>query len=281
LTPADATVAAGQTLIIDGSTLGSSDALTLDASRETDGYYDIRGGAGVDTFLFNAQDFSASDHIQGGTGSSNVLSFTTAGSIASSAFPNVSGIETTAFANGTNSIAIPDSLVSSATGHSLTMIGGTGTDKIDASGVTTATDTVRLLGGAGADMLTAGGGTDTFVYNAAGDSTGPNYDTISGANFAHDYFDVPGPPGTIRAINPAVKGKKLSTPTFNANLAAAIGSKQLGAHDAVLFTPSGGTLAGQTFLVADLNGTAGYQANTDLVVHLTGQTGTLTTGNFV
>jgi hypothetical protein len=41
------------------------------------------------------------------------------------------------------------------------------------------------------------------------------------------------------------------------------------------------TLAGQTFLIADLNGTAGYQANADLVIHLTGATGTLAATTFI
>ncbi len=49
----------------------------------------------------------------------------------------------------------------------------------------------------------------------------------------------------------------------------------------MLFTPSGGMLAGQTFLPVDLNGTAGYQTNADLVFHLVGRTGTLATTNFV
>ena len=282
LTPNDATVAASQTLIVDGSSLGPSDAITLNATRETNGYYDIRGGAAADTFRFTAANFSASDLIDGGgTGSVDTLAFTTAGTIAASSFANVSGIERITLANGTNSVAIPDALVTSASGSLLTVIGGGGQDTLDASGVTTATNHVRLVGGAGADQLIAGGGADTFAFNSVIESTGPNYDTVKGADFAHDHFDVPGPAATITAINPAVTTGSLSTATFNTDLAAAIGAAHLGAHDAMLFTPSAGTLAGQTFLLADLNGTAGYQTNADLVVHLVGQTGTLATTNFV
>jgi hypothetical protein len=48
-----------------------------------------------------------------------------------------------------------------------------------------------------------------------------------------------------------------------------------------LFTATTGTLAGQTFLVIDENGTAGYQAGADLVIDVTvAFTGTLTTANF-
>lgn len=50
---------------------------------------------------------------------------------------------------------------------------------------------------------------------------------------------------------------------------------------AVLFTPDSGTLSGHTFLIVDINGTAGYQASADLVADITGYTGTITTGDFV
>jgi putative oligomerization/nucleic acid binding protein len=106
-----------------------------------------------------------------------------------------------------------------------------------------------------ADTIVAGGGADTFAYNAAADSTSTTYDdTIKGANFGLDKFDIPG--GSVNAINPAVTKGSLSTGTFDADLATWVGAGKLGAHDAVLFTPSAGTLSGQTFLVVDLNGTA-------------------------
>jgi Ca2+-binding RTX toxin-like protein len=48
LTTNDATVAPGGFMVVDGSTLGAGDTLTLNASAETDGYYVIYGGAGND-----------------------------------------------------------------------------------------------------------------------------------------------------------------------------------------------------------------------------------------
>jgi hypothetical protein len=54
----------------------------------------------------------------------------------------------------------------------------------------------------------------------------------------------------------------------------------LGAHHAVLFKPNSGTLSGDTFLVVDLNGTAGYQSDHDLVIRLIGSSGTLAAGCF-
>ncbi len=107
--------------------MGPSDAITLNATRETNGYYDIRGGAGADTFRFAAANFSASDLIDGGgTGSVDTLAFTTAGTIAAPSFANVSGIKRITLANGTNNVAIPDALVTSASGSLLTVIGGAG-----------------------------------------------------------------------------------------------------------------------------------------------------------
>jgi hypothetical protein len=72
----------------------------------------------------------------------------------------------------------------------------------------------------------------------------------------------------VNAIDAAVTTGHLGGTTFDANLAAAIGAAQLGAHDAVLFTPDAGALHGHTFLVVDVNGVAGYQAGQDFVIEL-------------
>ena len=42
----------------------------------------------------------------------------------------------------------------------------------------------------------------------------------------------------------------------------------MGAGQAVLYTPTSGTLAGTVFLIADANGIAGYQADADFVFQL-------------
>jgi hypothetical protein len=83
----------------------------------------------------------------------------------------------------------------------------------------------------------------------------------------------------VSSIDTALKTGTLSTSTFDSNLTSAL-SGHLTAHGAILFTPNAGTLSGETFLIVDLNGTAGYQSGADLVIHLTSQTGTLTTGDF-
>ena len=91
-------------------------------------------------------------------------------------------------------------------------------------------------------------------------------------NALNDVIDIGFGTGAPYAVNSAVTSGTLSAAHFDANLAAAIGAGQLGAHDAVLFTPNAGGLAGHTFLIVDGNGTAGYQAGADLVIELTSAT---------
>jgi Ca2+-binding RTX toxin-like protein len=135
-----------------------------------------------------------------------------------------------------------------------------------------------IIGGLGADNLTGGPDRDTFVYTSPTQSTGTLYDTINNFDFSFwgDQLDVR---GTIKTIEDPVQAT-LSTTTFNNDLAAAV-SGHLVAHSAMLVTANDGTLNGQTFLVIDQNGMPGYQAGGDLVIHLTGTIGTLTTSEFI
>ena len=80
--------------------------------------------------------------------------------------------------------------------------------------MSTSTDMVIIDGGAGADVIDAGAAHDMFVYNAASDSAGAAYDTISGVNFAHDTFDLGPALGTIPTIDAAVTSGSLSTATL-------------------------------------------------------------------
>jgi Ca2+-binding RTX toxin-like protein len=124
----------------------------------------------------------------------------------------------------------------------------------------------RLIGGGGSDVLNGGAGSDTFVYQAVSDSTGQGHDTIDGLDAAADKFDFG---GAVTSVHAAVVKGSLSSDTFDANLANVINSGKLGVHQAVLYTPNQGDEAGHTFLVVDMNGKAGYQANKDIVIELT------------
>ncbi|HEY1709571.1 MAG TPA: bluetail domain-containing putative surface protein, partial [Rhizomicrobium sp.] len=209
LTIADATVASGAAMTVNGLQLGAGDSLTFDGSADTTGgTLTLDGGAG-------------DDMLTGGHGADTIR-------------------------------------------------GGAGTNV--------------LTGGGGADLL-IGTGTDTFVYNGVSDSTSLGHDTVRGFDAASDTFKLTGI--TVNAIDAAVTTGMLNAggmnpANFDLNLASAIGASQLHAHDAVLFTPDRGTLAGHTFLIVDANGTAGYQAGQDYVIDITGATnlGSLSTTNF-
>jgi hypothetical protein len=122
-----------------------------------------------------------------------------------------------------------------------------------------------LYGWEGADTLTGGAGADRFLYGAASDSTGAHYDTIVDFHFGEDVIDLP---VTVTALDTAVSHGSLSTASFDADMSAALGASALGAGHAILFTADQGELSGQTFLVVDANGQAGYQAGEDYVIHL-------------
>lgn len=194
ITTADKTVANAATLVADGSALGAGNAFTFDGANESDGTFDIRGGAGNDT-------------LTGG--------------------------------------ALGD----------------------------------LLKGGLGADTLDGRAGTDTFVYASATDSTGTAFDIVKGFDASADKFDLW---VAVNGVDATIASGRLRPANFNADMAAAADAAHLGAHHAVLFTPTHGGHAGETFLVIDVNGTAGYQANQDLVVQLESAVNVaLTTGNFI
>jgi Ca2+-binding RTX toxin-like protein len=64
LTTADANIAAGANLMVDGHTLGATDTLSFNGVKETDGAFTLRGGAGNDLLTGGAGD----DTITGGLG---------------------------------------------------------------------------------------------------------------------------------------------------------------------------------------------------------------------
>ena len=253
-----------------------NDTLVGGAGNDT-----LIGGLGNDQFVL-AGNLRSTDKIDGGSGTDTVIlsgDYTGAHALVCSATTMVN-VEKIVLAAG-HSYKLTTNNATVASGQALT-IGGSALSARDVLAFNGAAETngrFIIIGGLGADNFTDGAGADTFVYTSAAQSTSTHFDTVNGFNFANDIFDIPGNLGTIKAIDKAVTGGKLSTATFDANLTTAL-SGHLGAHHAVLFTPNSGTLSGKTFLVVDFNGTAGYQASHDLVIRLTGQTGTLAAGVF-
>jgi len=78
LTTNDANVAAGATLTVDGSLLGSGDSLAFNGSHEKDGTFVLEGGAGADVLTGGAGNDIimgglGADHLTGGAGDNHYL----------------------------------------------------------------------------------------------------------------------------------------------------------------------------------------------------------------
>lgn len=138
-----------------------------------------------------------------------------------------------------------------------------------------------LNGGAGADTLTGGQGADLFAFQF-GESTVSGSDRITDFTIGTDKIGLFSSDGST-VITPSTftrAGDKTATTLVNlanqvftdANGAVA-GNQALGVNGAALVKVTSGAIAG-TYLAIN-NSTAGFQANSDLLVNLTGLTGTL------
>lgn len=276
----------------------------------------VKSGTGDDRFVFlgSAVTFSSLDKLDGGAGNDTVFIQGGSFTFKPSTIQNVETLDLTESKN--LSIVMNDGNV--AAGHTLTvkatnpvnlvfngsketdgnftilvnggaspatLIGGEGDDRINSSAPGT------IDGGDGNDFLTGNGGAvvhggmgaddlafvTQLLYDGAAESTSTTYDTLTSINFNTLKINLPTP---VTAIDAAVTNGALSTASFDADLASAIGSSQLGVNHAVLFTASSGTLTGDHFLIVDGNGIAGYQAGQDYVFLLNVTQGTLTTADF-
>jgi YD repeat-containing protein len=252
----------------------------------------VYGGDGNELFLFGS-DFSSLDVVDGGNGSdqialqgiypSLVLSATSLTSIESIVFLkytdtrftgatstpnsyNVTTVDANVPASGlivldASQLLSSETLTldgSAETDGRFTVAGGDGNDTI-----TTGAGNDTLIGRPGADRLTGGAGSDTYKYTAL-HSSAAAWDTIVGFNDSGDRIDLP---VTISGFATAVTGASLSSSNFASNLATAV-SGVLGAGQAVKVTASSGDMAGRVFLVADADGTAGFNSATDYVFEL-------------
>ncbi|HEY9618272.1 MAG TPA: bluetail domain-containing putative surface protein [Microcoleaceae cyanobacterium] len=124
-----------------------------------------------------------------------------------------------------------------------------------------------LVGGTGADTLTGGNGGDTFRL-ALTDSLLSNFDRITDLAIGTDSIDAPNPVyagnvfkgGTVGVLTEQGIGQVLNNNNFKANGAG-------------VFTL--GTGAAQRTFVALNDAQAGFQADKDAIVEITGYTGNL------
>ncbi|UVO54905.1 M10 family metallopeptidase C-terminal domain-containing protein [Sphingomonas sp. SUN039] len=289
----NATVAAGTTFTVFGGNLGVGESLAVDGSAELDGNIivysglgtdTLNGGAGADGFYFGPGKYGATDTVHGGTGANDQLALDGDYTLTLTSREDVEVFVMLRGPVGTPNtfnITVADSFTPA--GQQRILFGLSTTTNLVVNGAAETDGTLRFFGGSGsdtltggagndyffgntgADTLTGGGGADMFAYNGANESTGSGWDRLVGLTNGVDKIDLP---GTISGVAATVAGGALSTGSFNADLAAAIGAGQMGAGQAVLYTPTSGTLAGNVFLVADANGIAGYQADQDFVFQL-------------
>jgi Ca2+-binding RTX toxin-like protein len=127
----------------------------------------------------------------------------------------------------------------------------------------------HLFGLMGHDQLTGGGGADTFVYGAAAHSLSSAPDWITDYDGSADTFDLPFAVSAVLA--------PVTANSFKA-LAGVLDAAHFGVHAAVV-----ATVGTHLYLVVDMDGTAGFNAASDLVIKIDGAVNLdhLTTADFV
>ncbi|MBD2624718.1 DUF4347 domain-containing protein [Microcystis flos-aquae FACHB-1344] len=150
----------------------------------------------------------------------------------------------------------------------------------------------QINGANGADTLTGGLGADTFVFQF-GQSTISTSDRITDFAINSDKIDLltqagnatSAPSNFSRAANSTVTTlQNLINQVFTDANGAITGNQGLGVNSAALVQVTTGAIAG-TYLVIN-DSTAGFQSSNDLLINITGFTGTLpalgniTVGNF-
>ncbi|MBD2601896.1 Calx-beta domain-containing protein, partial [Microcystis viridis] len=139
----------------------------------------------------------------------------------------------------------------------------------------------QINGGAGIDTLTGGLGADIFIFQF-GQSTISTSDRITDFAINSDKIDlltqagnaISAPSNFSRAANSTVTTlQNLINQVFTDANGAITGNQGLGVNSAALVQVTTGAIAG-TYLVIN-DSTAGFQSSNDLLINITGFTGTL------
>jgi methionine-rich copper-binding protein CopC len=219
---------------------------TADLGKGTDYYVEIANGAIKDI---------AGNNYAGITGNST-WNFKTQGTAAINGTAGADNLTGTASSDIINGLAGDD-----------TLNGGAGNDSLD--------------GGNDKDILTGGTGADTFIFQF-GQSSVSASDRVTDFAIGSDKIDLltqggvaMNPPSLFsRAANSAATTlQNVVTQVFTDANGGLAGNQALGINSAALVVATTGSIAG-TYLVIN-DGTAGFQASNDLVIDLTGYTGTL------
>lgn len=124
----------------------------------------FRGGAGTDTFRFDATALTRTDVVAGGDGYDRLV-LGAPGVVVYTAFRGVSGIEEIELTQGETRLQIDDAAVR-ANAATLTIRGSAGNDRVNAAGVS-ADHAFAFVAGSGNDYFASGAGDDLFSFAAA------------------------------------------------------------------------------------------------------------------
>ncbi|MDM3850388.1 MAG: bluetail domain-containing putative surface protein [Aphanizomenon gracile PMC649.10] len=231
--------------------------------------------AGTGTNPANATDF-------GGTLPSGILTFA-ANETSKVITVNVNG-DITQESNETFTVTLSNA----TNGTNITTATATGTiqndDFIGNSSNNTLTGTAGndyINGGAGRDTLTGGTGSDIFVFQF-GQSLVSGADRITDFAIGTDKIDLLTSSGVAMNAPTSFTRAANSTATTLANMVNSVftdvngaltGNQALGVNSAALVSVTTAGIAG-TYLVIN-DGVAGFQSSNDLLVNMTGYTGTL------
>jgi VCBS repeat-containing protein len=264
---------------VDASGITNGTAISFFASSGGDTF---RGGNGPNGYVFTATDLTSADTVTGSAGSADNLFISTAGTLSAAAFTNVTGIEGLVLANGTNDVTLTNGLVAGTAAGYFAVVGGTGNDTVNASGVTNGTSIAFYGTNGGNDAFTGGNGNDSFLFGAGqltsadtvvgGGGNDTLWMTTAGTTSAAALANVTGIEGVFLQAGGTFN---LANGITGAATFAAVGSSAVDTFDAsavtgykVTFTGNGGAdvLRGgsqdDTFFIADsafasINGNGG------------------------
>src|SRR5215217_2098713 len=168
--------------VVDASAVGAT-ALTFVAGTGAD---KITAGSSNGNYVF--ADLTAADTVQGGSGIETV-DFANAGAVSAADFANVTNIEGLVLNAGGSDVTLTNSLVAGTSTGFFWILGGAGSDTVDASAISNGT-AVSFIAGSGADTFKGGNGRNDSVF-AADELT--SADTVTGGSAIDTlYFLTPG-----------------------------------------------------------------------------------------
>ena len=286
----DSVVENTKTLTVDASALvdvlDSDDVLVtaagelyFDGSDESGtGAFIVTGGDGDDTIYTG----NGNDTIAAGAGDNVVYAYGGGDTITAADGDNYveagDGDDTITLGNGRNIVhaGTGDDVITTGTGND-TILGGDGDDSIAAGNGVNA-----ITGGAGADRMSGGTGVDTYLFNAASESSGITSDIITGftgaigaGGAAADVIDLG---GVAQAIATANGTAATVTVNFIGNLSNATVANTALPNNS-LTTLNVVYVTGEKFLYVDANQN-GVIDTGDMSIELVGLVGTLTSANF-